>query len=258
MPTYDTKQMLEEWRINGFVVFEQLIPAATIDAIRQAWIPIRQADIERQGPNPPRGRGRYNVRVPFVRPFVDPDIFEHPALVPFVEGVLGADYVWPHFDSNIPLPGTDYQNWHRDVGLPFPGLMTSAFTIGIKFPLVDTDEENGSIEILPGTQYLADADLQGQLDKVLGEGEQTRGRYASIRLNLKKGDLWIHDARIIHRGTPNRSQAPRDELCMAMCAPWFFNQWQHDFTAKHFPRDLWENLPEHGRHVLRRQRVKDR
>ena len=31
---------------------------------------------------------------------------------------------------------------------------------GIKFPLVDTYEENGSFEILPATQYLADPELE--------------------------------------------------------------------------------------------------
>ena len=78
-----------------------------------------------------------------------------------------------------------------------------------------------------------------------------------MRLNLKKGALWIHDARVFHRGTPNRADVPRDELCMAMCRPWLFNQWQHDNTEKHFPRDLWESLSEHARQVVRWQRVQD-
>ena len=46
---YDIDQMMEEWQINGFVVFEDLIPAETIDRILEAWIPIRDHDIERQG-----------------------------------------------------------------------------------------------------------------------------------------------------------------------------------------------------------------
>ena len=33
---YDVDQLLEEWRINGFVVFEDLIPTDTIDRIREA------------------------------------------------------------------------------------------------------------------------------------------------------------------------------------------------------------------------------
>ena len=148
---YDIDQKMQEWRINGFVVFEDLIPHEKIDRIREAWIPVRDEDIERQGDYPFRGFRRYNVRVPFTRPFVDPEIFEHPALVAFLDRAMGPDYVWSHFDSNIPLPGTDYQTWHRDgqVAL-YPGVKTPALAVGVKFPLVDTNEENGSFEVLPG------------------------------------------------------------------------------------------------------------
>ena len=256
--TYDIDQLMQEWRINGFVVFEDLIPVEKLDRILEAWIPIRDRDIERQGEYPKRGYGRYNVRVPFERPFVDPDIFDYPTLVKFIERVLGPDYIWSHFDSNVPLPGTDYQKWHRDDGgALFPGVVTPPYALGIKFPLVDTSEENGSIEVILCTQYVADEDLITDLDAVFGAGENRRIRYHSIRLNLKKGSLWVQDGRAIHRGTPNRSDVPRDELCMGMCAPWLFSRWQHEYTEKHLPRDLWESLSPHAQKVLRWQRVKD-
>ena len=194
---YDVDQLLEEWRINGFVVFEDLIPTATIDRIREAWAPLREAGVKEQGTKPVRGTGRYNIRVPFQRPFVDPDIFEHPSLVQFLEGALGEDYVWNHFDSNIPIDTCkDYQRWHRDTQIPFPGLMTPAYTVGVKIPL-------------------------------------------------------------FHRGTPNFTEAPRDELCMAISRPWLFNTWQYEYTEPHLPRKLWDCLSDHARQVLRRQRVKD-
>ena len=255
---YDIDQLMQEWRINGFAVFEDFIPVEKIDRILEAWGPIRDLDIERQGEYPVRGRFRYNVRVPFERPFVDPEIFEHPALVEFLERALGPDYVWSHFDSNIPLPDTDYQRWHRD-GAPTvaPGLMMKAFTVGVKFPLVDTSEENGSFEVIPCTQYIADEDLRTDLDAVLGAGENSRGNYYPTRLNLKKGSLWVQDGRAFHRGTPNRSDRPRDELCMAFCQPWVFSNWLHEYTENHFPQDLWEGLSDHARQVLRWQRVKD-
>jgi hypothetical protein len=256
MSAYDIDQLMQEWRINGFVVFENLISEERIDRIREAWIPVRDADIEQQGEYPSRGYHRYNVRVPFRQPFVDEEIFEHPALVAFLEQVLGPDYVWSHFDSNIPLPGTDYQNWHRDCQLIFPGVMLPAFQVGVKFPLVDTSEENGSFEVIPCTQYVADEDLQSELENVIGT-EVKPSRYHPIRLNLKKGSLWIQDGRAYHRGTPNPSNDARDELCMAFCRPWVFSQWLHEYTEKHFPRDLWESLSPHAQAVLRWQRVKD-
>ncbi len=255
--TYDIDQFLQEWRINGFVVFEDFISTEKIDQILEAWEPIRDQDIERQGKDPRRGYHRYNVRVPFERPFVDEEIFEHPDLVEFLERVLGEDYVWSHYDSNIPLPGTDYQNWHRDAQLLFPGIKLPAFDVGVKFPLVDTSEENGSFEVIPCTQFVADEDLQSDLDTVFGAGGDRRSSYHPIRLNLKKGSLWVQDGRAYHRGTPNCSDHPRDELCMGFCRPWLFSSWQHEYTEKHFPRDLWESLSPHAKEVLRWQRVKD-
>ena len=46
---FDIDRLMQEWRINGFVVFEGFIPLETIDQIRQAWAPIRNAGIEQQG-----------------------------------------------------------------------------------------------------------------------------------------------------------------------------------------------------------------
>ena len=254
---YDIDRQIAEFRINGYTVFEQLIDEEKIDGILEAWGQVRDADIKVQGENPSRGWGRYNVRVPFERPFVDPDIFEHPAVVAFCDRVLGPDYVWSHFDSNMPLPGTDYQNWHRDgPASPFPHLMTPAFTIGCKFPLVDTSEENGSFEVIPCTQYVHSDFYDGSLDDLMGHGDRTNPNFHPIRLNLKKGSLWMHDGRVIHRGTPNRSEQPRDELCMGFCQPWVHNKWAHT-TEPHVPAELWAGLSEHARQVLRWQRVMD-
>ncbi|MEE2657127.1 MAG: phytanoyl-CoA dioxygenase family protein [Candidatus Latescibacterota bacterium] len=255
--SYDIEALHQQWNVNGFVVFENLIAHEILDHIAEAWAPLRDADIQHQGEFPSRGRFRYNVRVPFRRPFVDPEIFEHSALVEFLELVLGPDYVWSHFDSNIPLPGTEYQNWHRDgKATLFQGIRTPAFSVGVKFPLVDTNEENGSFELLPGTQFVPDEDVPTDLDAVFGRGNGPSD-YHRIRLNLKKGSLWVQDPRAFHRGTPNRSDHPRDELCMAFCRPWLFNTWLHEHTQKDFPYELWESLSGHARHVLRCQRVED-
>ena len=86
-------QLMQEWRINGFVVFEGFIPLETIDQIRQAWVPIRNVGIEQQGKSGNAGEYRYNIHVPFENPFVDEEIFEHSALVEFLERVLGSDHV---------------------------------------------------------------------------------------------------------------------------------------------------------------------
>ena len=43
--TYDIDQLMEEWRINGFVVFEDLIPEEKIDAIFKLLKPFTEGKI---------------------------------------------------------------------------------------------------------------------------------------------------------------------------------------------------------------------
>ena len=255
---YDIAEKTQQFRINGFVVFEDLIAHETIDRIREAWIPVRDAGIVSQGENPPtRGWGRYNVPVPYKPPFLDEKIFEHPSLVTFLEEILGPDYVWFVFDSNIPMPGTDYQRWHRDgINSLYPEITTPCFQVGVKFPLCDTSEVNGSFEVMPCMQYVGDLPAEN-LDDIFGHGTDFKDNFNSRRLNLKKGSLWIHDNRVIHRGTPNHSDLPRDEICMAMSSSWVFSRWQHEHTEQHFSPDLWNSLSDHAKQVLRWQRLEE-
>lgn len=263
---YNVDQLIEEFKINGFVVFDDLIPPETLYRICEAWLPIRDRGIEIQGDNPNRGTNRYCILIPFECPFVDPDIFDHPDLVKFFDNVLGDDYVCDHFQSNTPLLGSEYQRWHRDGALIFPGLMTPTFNVILRIPLVDATEENGSIEVLPSSHYIADEEvcykeIEGRsgkwFDPIFGEGSDRNGSYYPIRLNVKRGSVWLCDPRVIHRGTPNLSDHSRDELSMGFSRPWLFSPLLHENTEKNFPRDLWESLSDHARQVMRWQRVKD-
>lgn len=261
---YNCDQLIEEFKINGFIVLEDFISDDKLDRIYEAWIPIRDREIERQGDDPNRGPNRYAIIIPLERPFVDPDIFEHPTLVKLFENVLGEDYVCQNFNSNVPFPGSVYQKWHRDVELIFPGLMTPTISVAIRIPLVDTTEENGSIEVLPSSHYIADEEvcykeIEGRkgkwFDQVLGEGPNRIGRYYPIRLNVKRGTIWLYDPRLFHRGTPNVSDHPRDELSIGFSRPWFTNQRMHGNTDNDIPRDLWDSLSDHARQVMRLKNV---
>ena len=134
---------------------------------------------------------RYTLHIPWVPPFADPEIYENPVILELLKLYWDRDdFYIKCLHSNNPYPGSDYQHWHRDTPLPgeipHVGLDTSP-VLGIKFPLVDTSEENASVEVLPSTQYIANPDLQSRYDELL-----TRGNFPSAhRLNMKKGSMWI-------------------------------------------------------------------
>ena len=120
--------------------------------------------------------------------------------------------------------------------------MQSCPHFGIKIPLVDTTEANGSFEVVPGSQYLNEFPAEAGLswDDVLNtEGRAVDAAFAQTRrLNLKKGSMWVQDPRALHRGTPNTSAAARPELVICYTR----NFWQ----ATRRPLDIspreWEEL----------------
>jgi ectoine hydroxylase-related dioxygenase (phytanoyl-CoA dioxygenase family) len=256
--TYDVALKVAEFKINGYTLFENLIPPEKVDRIREAFMPLLE-EVRRRGDPVQRGDvrtglgrlqnvNRYTVEVPWQSPFSDPEIYEHPALLEFLDRYWGTtDYQITLYSSNNPYPGSEYQKWHRDNALLTPHVGLPIFPhFGVKFPLVDTFEENGSFEILPGTQYLADVELESRYDEII-----ERGDFPKRRLNMRKGTLWIQDPRAVHRGTPNRSDHARPELVIAYSRSWYYpgTRFSIDLTAEQF-----EGLSERGKRLLARWR----
>ena len=258
----DFELKIAEFKINGYTVFEDMIPLETIDRIRAAFLPLlenvqnREGKVstvetgeERTGKGRLQTTNRYTVTIPWAAPFSDPAIYEHPVILEFLDRYWqAANYLVTCYHSNTPCSGSAFQVWHRDTNLAaeIPHVcLENVPTVGVKFPLVDTSEENGSFEVLPATQYLVDPAIEGRqkYDDIL-----SRGDFPSIhRLNLKKGSMWIQDPRTLHRGTPNRSPDPRPELVVCYCRDWYTIPQNVEM-----PQATYESLSEKGRHMLRR------
>lgn len=266
---YDIDMKLAELRINGYAVFEDLIPVEKIDRIRAAFLPYLEAvrthsdpagGVDLQARSDDRivveGRlqvvNRYTLYVPWEQPFADPEIYENPVLLEFLDRYWGTeDYRITCYHSNNPYPGSEYQRWHRDAGIskmvPHVGLEVCPH-FGVKFPLVDTYEENGSFEILPSTQYLADPAMEDSYDEILEAGDFPSRR----RLNLKKGALWIQDPRTLHRGTPNRADHARPELVICYSLPWYGQMGAIQMTQTEYA-----SLSERARQMVTNYRLVD-
>ena len=256
---------LAEFKINGYAVFEDMIPEKKIDRIREAFLPLlahiqeRETEVSNVELGDPRiGQGRlqttnrYTLTIPWIEPFADPAIYEHPVILEFLDRFWRPDsYVITCYHSNTPCAGSAFQHWHRDTGIareiPHVGLETVP-VVGVKFPLVETSEENGSFEVLPSTQYIADPGLEGRYDEIL-----LKGHFPSAhRLNLKKGSMWVQDVRTLHRGTPNRTPDPRPELVVCYCRDWFAIAQNVEM-----PQASYESLSEKGQQLLKRYRKVD-
>ena len=119
---------------------------------------------------------------------------------------------------------------------------------GVQFSLVDTNIENGSFEVLPSTQLLADPPLGGEYNDIIESGSHPH----LTRINLNRGTLWARDPRALHRGTPNRSDGPRPDLVICYTLRW---------AAGLMTRPLWmgarefEELSERGRKLFEKATI---
>jgi phytanoyl-CoA dioxygenase PhyH len=100
----------------------------------------------------------------------------------------------PNVGCNLNLPNSSAQNPHAD------GYAASAFLIVNVVP-IDTDLENGAMEVTPGTHLREYKYWQYALS----------GKPA-IRICASAGDVIVRSSMLWHRGMPNRSKAIRPML----------------------------------------------
>lgn len=257
------ERLLNELYVNGFAVMEDAIPIPTIERIHAAFLPMLEhvRRRERELGHPERGDiragcgrlqhpNRYTMQWPWEGALACPEIAEHPTLLSLLEAYWETDdFLVTCLHSNNPYPGSIHQHWHRDIKLMAPHVaMARVPHFGVKFPLVDTNVENGSFEVLPSTQFLADPDREGDYDAIIESGFYPH----RTRINMKRGTLWVQDPRALHRGTPNSSDAPRPELVICYSLRW---------AAPLMTRPVWvgarefEALSERGRKLFERATV---
>jgi ectoine hydroxylase-related dioxygenase (phytanoyl-CoA dioxygenase family) len=265
--SYPIVQLVQEFLINGYAVFEDFISLQKVDELQAVLTPmlenVRAHDSRILAGDLATGRGRvteplrYKVDTPWTMPFSDPSLYEHPDVLAVLVRLWDSDdFVLSDYISYHPCPGCDALNWHRDGELFAPNIVLPVFpAMTLKIALVDTNEENGSFELLPSTHHNGLPELTHTPGSghgaALNELIET-GRYPSkMRLNLRRGSAFICDARLIHRGTPNRSDHARTELDIGYTCSWYDPRNE----PIELTRQAFEALSERGRKLLRKCRI---
>ena len=225
---------------DGFCLLRQHFPAATLQGWREAFTPLLDAHIAREGHLENRGPARYYVTLPFAAPFSDPSIFEDDDVLAIVERLVGEDPVMCQLATDTPLLGSEFQDVHRDAPPLFPetGRETPPFQLAVNFPLVDVRVENGPFEVARGTHMMS---------KEEGLSRLAAGDIKLESLTMSLGDVIIRDVRALHRGTPNRTSEPRPMVVIGYSRRWLFRP----EVSIHIPRAAHDNLSERARRLLR-------
>ena len=231
-----TNDVLED----GYCMLRGHFSSQTLAAWREAFAPLLEDHIAREGHIQNRGPARYYVTLPFIAPFADPSIYEDEDVLQVVERLVGEDAVMPQLATDTPLVGSDYQDIHRDALPLFPEIEkeTPPFQLAVNFPLVDVTMETGPFEVARGTHMMTKAEGV----RLIESGE--------IKLEpvlMRLGDVMIRDVRGLHRGTPNRTHTPRPMVVIG-----YSRRWLHrPEVSIRVPRAALDTLSDRARRLLR-------
>lgn len=121
------------------------------------------------------------------------------------------------YNGNTNFPGSEVQHVHLDNPHLWPDAehATPAYSLVVNIPTSECTLKNGAIELWPGTHNicLAGAPDEQQISK-------RRARRPPVRVLTEKGDLMIRDARLWHRGIPNKSDRPRYMIALVHVVGW--------------------------------------
>ncbi len=230
------REVLEQ----GFCILRGHFAKAKMRAWLEAFRPLLEAHVEREGQLQNRGPARYYVTLPFREPFADPEVYEDDDVLAVVGGLVGPDAVMCQLATDTPLHGSDYQDTHRDAPPLFPesGRETPPFQLAVNFPLVDVTLENGPFEIARATHMMSKEEGL----RLIESGERPLEP-----LLMEAGDVMIRDVRGLHRGTPNRTTTPRPMVVIGYSRKWMFRPEVHIRV----PRAALETLSPRGKQLLR-------
>jgi ectoine hydroxylase-related dioxygenase (phytanoyl-CoA dioxygenase family) len=226
--------------VDGYCVLPEHFSTVILNRWNEAFAPLLETHIAREGHLQNRGPGRYYVTLPFIAPFSEPAVYEDEDILAIVAGLVGDDPVMPQLATDTPVFGSEYQDVHRDAPPLFPETSqeTPPFQLAVNFPLVEVTKENGPFEIAPGTHMLSKEEGLRRLES---------GEIPLEPITMRLGDVMIRDVRGLHRGTPNRTETPRPMVVIGYSRRWLFRP---EVNIR-VPRAALDKLSERARRLLR-------
>ena len=212
------KQAVEAIRVDGYVVLADVIAHEHLDILRERMDADAQILInaEKWG-GAGRLVGHLQQGPPPFAPYIFRDIVANPWIVQVTQALLGPGLYNNFYNGNTNCPGSTTQPLHRDGNHLWPEQEVAHPTaeVVVNISPQDTMEENGSVELWPGSHL----DVSGK--RIEPADEEARREIAPpIRGNAKKGSALIRDIRLWHRGVPNLSDEPRHMIAMIHRVRW--------------------------------------
>lgn len=212
------KKVIEAIRVDGCVVIENIIKHEHLDILRERM----DADSRKLIKAEKWGgagmlKGHLQQGPPPFAPYIFSDIVANPYVVQVTKELLGVGVYNNFYNGNTNCPGSGTQPLHRDGDHLWLNQEVAhpAAEVVVNISPEDTTEENGSVELWPGSHL----DVSDRHIDAEHEAER-REITPPIRGNAKKGSVLIRDMRLWHRGVPNLSDKPRHMIAMIHRIRW--------------------------------------
>ena len=207
---------VEELYKQGYTVIPSLISEETCDKLKEYLDNNFNEDLPYN-----YSKGHYQIHLPNNLENFPEEIVLNKNIHNLLREVFGNSYYMYSYTCNANLAKED-QPYHMDCSHFHPietikkfGSPGPPIQIIINIYLEDTNEKNGSFDIVPGSHLFTDFEMseEGDINK----------KYIkqSIRCNFPKGSVIIRDKRTWHRGTNNSSGKVRYMVGTGYSLNWY-------------------------------------
>ncbi len=203
-----TNSQVDQYREDGYVKNLPVFNASEISAL--------QATFEQLAARLPDGTdiNQVNMWHKCSRTFYD--LSRHPAILDYVEDLIGPDFFqWAgQFFVKYPGDGSEVP-WHQDAQY-WP--LSPQQTVSVWLAIYDTDANNAAMQVVSGShrrgQFAHHTNNSPHL--VLDQEADISNCQPEdiVAIDLKAGEVSLHDSGLLHGSGPNESQRMR--CCMTM------------------------------------------
>ena len=216
MPAAKVEQAEKAIHTEGFVILDNVVSHQHLDILHEKMEEDshRLINAQKWG-GAGRIKGHLQQGPPPTTPYIFRDIVSNSFVIQVTKSVLGEGMFNSFYNGNCNCPGSETQPLHPDHPHLWPNMEVAhpAASLVVNICLVETTEENGAVELWPGSHLNT---------KPLSEENVAAQRQISppIRGTAKKGSVLIRDMRVWHRGVPNHSKEIRHMIAMVHNKSW--------------------------------------
>ncbi|GBE94416.1 phytanoyl-CoA dioxygenase [Nostoc cycadae WK-1] len=235
----DIDNFAQELNRDGICVIPHLFEQNLIEEWLEAFKNLFYTRQNQPGGLAPREVSRYYLTLPWISPFANEWVFANPVIMEILQRVFYQEYVMVQLGVDVPFPGSDYQETHRDFRPLFcDRIVTPLYALAVNFPLVEVTPDNGPFQMARGTHLLP---------REVGLQKIASGEIPMESFYMQPGDVIVRSPLALHRGSPNQTNQPRPMVVMGYAMHWLHTP-KVDLTL---PQDYYDNLSAELRQMLR-------